>query len=170
MYSDWLNNYQKSFWIIQKTQHVISVTVSWVKNWTEQRDEVQIQIIWRNKHPESHQILLWSKNVYRREESSEISFNFWDSKVDLSSLQFINSSGSEENGMWLEVFIPPEGLVLHLTLSFFRYFSFLNMIIFWFLSSSLTVNWISLGCGQNETFWRRRVGFQRHCSTFSAIF
>ena len=34
----------------------------------------QIQTIWRNKQPESHQILLWSGAIYRREESSEMTF------------------------------------------------------------------------------------------------
>ena len=40
------------------------------------------------------------------------------------------------------------------------------MNIFWFLSSSMTVNWISLGCGQNETF----EGFEKHWSTCFTIF
>ena len=37
--------------------------------------------------------------------------------------------------------------------------SFFKVNIFWFLSSSVTVNWIFLGCGQNETFEDVVLGF-----------
>ena len=36
------------------------------------RERVQIQTFWRNKHPESLQILLWSDSVHQWKESSEI--------------------------------------------------------------------------------------------------
>ena len=43
------------------------------------------------------------------------------------------------------------------------------MNIFCFLSSSLTVNWLSLGCGQNKTFEDVVFGFGKHWSTFLLI-
>ena len=39
-----------------------------------------------------------------------------------------------------------------------------NVSIFWFLYSSLTVDWMSLGCGQNETFEDVILGFGKHSS------
>ena len=115
----------------------------------------QIQTFWRNKHQASRQIHLWSGDVYRREENSEVrrsGFIF----TPVHQYFFINSFGSEQNLMWLGVFIPPEILPLHLTLLFFNSRS-LIMNIFWFLSSSMTV--IRVSCGQTETFSGWFVGF-----------
>ena len=47
-------------------------------------NDMQSRTFWRNKHPEPHQILLWSGDDYRREESS-----------DLPSLLFINPTPAE---------------------------------------------------------------------------
>ena len=44
------------------------------------------------------------------------------------------------------------------------------MNIFWFLYSSMTVNWISLSCGQNKTFEDVILGFGKHWSTFYSNF
>ena len=44
------------------------------------------------------------------------------------------------------------------------------MDIFWFLSSSMTVNWLSLGCGQNKTFEDIVLGFGKHWLIFFTIF
>lgn len=50
----------------------------------EGRSQVQIQTVWRNKHPESHQILLCSEDVYQ--------------KVALSSLLFISLTAAVISG------------------------------------------------------------------------
>ena len=47
---------------------------------------VQSQTFWRNKHPESYQILLWSGAVYWQEESSEITYNIWGLKSVIFAL------------------------------------------------------------------------------------
>ena len=48
--------------------------------------------------------------------------------------------------------------------------SFLKVNIFWFLSSSMAVNWLSLGCGQNKTFEDVVLCFGKHYLTFLNIF
>ena len=48
--------------------------------------------------------------------------------------------------------------------------SFMKVNISWFLSSSMTLNWLSLGCGQNKTFEDVILGFWKHWSTFFTIF
>ena len=46
---------------------------------------------------------------------------------------------------------------------------FLNVNVFCFLNSSLTVNRLCLGCGQNKTCENVFVGFRKHWSTFFTI-
>ena len=84
-YSDSLIDYQNSWWIIQRhnmlflslwsqPEHKMFVGCRQWRSGSEPRVSVQIQIIWRNKHPESHQILFWSRDVYRQDHSSEVTF------------------------------------------------------------------------------------------------
>ena len=48
--------------------------------------------------------------------------------------------------------------------------SLLNVNIFYFLYSTMPVNSVSLGCGQNKTFVDVMLGFWKHRSTFFTIF
>ena len=82
-------------------------------------------------------------------------------EVDLSSLLFINislSTASDQNRIWCDsgcLFL--QKFCLFTWLSFFLDSSSLNVNIFWFLSSSMTV--IRVSCGQTETFSGWFVGF-----------
>ena len=66
--------------------HWLCCSAAQTQNSSRKEGQVQTQTCWRNKHPESNQILLWSRAVDWHEESSENSFWINFENVHLSSL------------------------------------------------------------------------------------